>query len=112
MHSKCIFCIREISAESEWDGAEAGGSVEYPTWRNNPQYFLAMESPATVQISLEQLTRVNSPALVSPVPLTDSQEPDEIGFYLMRSEGQRVILIKPDAMIAESGFKKEKAGKL
>ena len=55
-----------MSEESEWDGNEAGGCIDYPTWRNNPQYFLAMEAKATVQIALEQLTRVGTASLVGP----------------------------------------------
>jgi hypothetical protein len=38
---------------AEWMGASAGGCVNYPTWRDNPQFLLTLEQDSSVQILLE-----------------------------------------------------------
>ena len=57
-----------MELQGEWLGATAGGCINHPTWRNNPQYFLFMRQTATVTITLVQ----------------DGGDDHSVGFYVVK----------------------------
>jgi hypothetical protein len=57
-----------------WKGESAGGCVNYPTWRNNPQYLLHVKQTRVLTITLAQ---IDTTALLP------------IGLYLGQSSGTR-----------------------
>ncbi len=47
--------VSEIVVDGQWHDESAGGCVNYPTWRNNPQYLVYAKRPfTTVIITLTQ----------------------------------------------------------
>jgi len=76
--------------QGEWSEGDAGGSLAYPTWRNNPQFFLIVEKKATVRITLELL----------------GVETTSAGFYLAATCGgnNSLIVLHPKDIICQSGF--------
>ncbi len=45
----------DIECSGQWHDESAGGCVNYPTWRNNPQYFLyCKRNKVEVRITLTQ----------------------------------------------------------
>ena len=84
---------KEVSITSEWKDGEAGGCVNNPTWRENPQFFLIMKQKAKVAITLEQYD-----------PVCKS-----IGFYVTKGNGSQIVVLPPEDLITKSGFKKQRS---
>jgi len=84
---------KEVTIEAEWSEQEAGGCVNHPTWRNNPQFLLVMDKRAKICITLEQA----------------SKEPESIGFYVARSnDGNKRIIMRPEDLIVKADFQKSR----
>jgi len=83
---------KEVSILSEWGEGEAGGCVNYSTWRTNPQFFLIMDKKAKISVTLEQ----HSPVLKS------------IGFYLTKGNGSQVVILAPEDLVVKSNFHKQR----
>jgi uncharacterized lipoprotein NlpE involved in copper resistance len=60
---------KEVSVHGEWLGPSAGGCINHPTWRNNPQYFLFLKQTATLHVTLIQ---------------NESVGEHSIGFYIVK----------------------------
>ena len=84
---------KEVAITSEWKDNEAGGCINNPTWRENPQFFLVMKQRAKVSITLEQYD-----------PVCKS-----IGFYVTKGNGSQVVALPPEDLIAKASFKKQRA---
>jgi len=75
-----------------WQGRFAGGCVNYQTtWMYNPQYLLVCESSGVVQITLEQ-------------QLTPGQEPECVGIYVFRANGQRRLDMPTQLVVIPQTF--------
>lgn len=85
----------DIECSGQWHDESAGGCVNFPTWRNNPQYFLYAKRPKTeVQITLTQKR---------------SFEPFAIGLYVARNtvNGQsRLLVLSADNLVGKTSFEK------
>ncbi len=68
--------------------------MDYPTWRDNPQYFLTMEQSAKLQITLDQ----------------DSEALDQVGFYVMNGYSHRTIVSRASDIIAQTDFSAQRSG--
>eukprot|EP01104_Vermistella_antarctica_P017297 TRINITY_DN6101_c0_g1_i1.p1 TRINITY_DN6101_c0_g1~~TRINITY_DN6101_c0_g1_i1.p1 ORF type:complete len:869 (+),score=173.02 TRINITY_DN6101_c0_g1_i1:217-2823(+) len=81
----------ETILNGEWSGSSAGGCVNFPTWRNNPQFFLIVNQQSKLTITLRQVgmgsTRVES-----------------IGFYVVRSSGHRLVVLRQQDLVAKGAF--------
>mmetsp|Transcript_13243 Transcript_13243/g.37629 ORF Transcript_13243/g.37629 Transcript_13243/m.37629 type:complete len:845 (+) Transcript_13243:43-2577(+) len=86
---------QEVILNGEWVGLSSGGCLNYPTWRNNPQFFLIMQQSAKVCITLRQML------------LEGEEKPHSIGFYVVESFGHRVVLIKPAEIIGKGAFERK-----
>lgn len=53
---------RSVSAEGEWRGNTAGGSRDFGTWRNNPQYHLYPSASGLITVVLRQRNELCSTA--------------------------------------------------
>ena len=67
---KPLKSTQEVALKGEWVGPSAGGCLNHPTWRNNPQFFLIMQQTARVTITLRQLDVPEGPL-------------NSIGFYIV-----------------------------
>jgi len=59
----------DILLQGQWKGKTAGGCLNHQSWRNNPQYFLAIKQQTKVVITLTQEGKSNF---------------SSIGFYVIR----------------------------
>jgi len=86
---------QDVSIQGEWSTTEgsAGGCINTPLWRANPQYFVVVHQTAQVTITLKQL----------------SNDIQYIGFYLLRGDGNRLIIFKQEDVEGKGGFAKEKS---
>ncbi|KAL6065337.1 Calpain large subunit, domain iii domain containing protein [Balamuthia mandrillaris] len=57
-----------VTKKGEWKDKTAGGSLDYPTWTNNTQYFLAVSVPSVLTINLQ----------------SEVGSKDVIGFYVIK----------------------------
>eukprot|EP00697_Spironema_sp_BW2_P013946 gnl/Spiro4/4266_TR2142_c0_g1_i2.p1 gnl/Spiro4/4266_TR2142_c0_g1~~gnl/Spiro4/4266_TR2142_c0_g1_i2.p1 ORF type:complete len:765 (-),score=166.85 gnl/Spiro4/4266_TR2142_c0_g1_i2:125-2329(-) len=66
-----------VSLAGEWRGKTAGGCVNHPTWKENPQYTLSTQTPnTTVFVALQQ----------QDAALGHHEYPNHIGFYVMHTD--------------------------
>jgi len=89
---KALKSRKEVELQGEWLGATAGGCINHPTWRNNPQYFLFMRQTATVTITLVQ----------------DGGDDHSVGFYVVKTTGNRVIILAPNDILGKGAFERKK----
>ena len=73
-----------------WEGISAGGSLEYASWRYNPQLFLTGRGRVTVALRQEG----EGPRFA-------------LGLYVAPSDGSgyRMLTLRPDMLTAHSGRK-------
>ncbi len=85
----------DIEVSGQWHDESAGGCVNFPTWRNNPQYFLYAKRPfTTVQITLAQKRAF---------------EPYAIGIYVARNTDNaqsRLLVLSADNLVTKTSFEK------
>jgi len=83
---------QEVFLQGEWAGQSAGGCINTPLWRNNPQFFLFMQQTGKVNISLGQ-----------------GDNDDSIGFYVVKTNGHRVIVIdSKEDILGKGAFEKKR----
>jgi hypothetical protein len=72
----------------EWTSSTAGGCVNFPSWRANPQYLLEVGEEGIVSVVLEAELDFNSP------------EKPHIGFYLVKGTDsqQKKLIITPSGL--------------
>jgi hypothetical protein len=95
---------KNVAIFGAWNGKSAGGCLNYPTWRNNPQIFLTIRQPSKLSISLTQQD-------------SDGSKPVSAGMYIFGgdvSNGRRVMVL-PDAdedVLAKCKFTDNKTVKM
>lgn len=86
-----------LECDGQWHDESAGGCVNYPTWRNNPQYFLYCKRDGTqVQITLTQKRAL---------------EPYAIGLYVARnssSSQSRLLVLSAENLVGKTTFEKSR----
>eukprot|EP00008_Paramoeba_atlantica_P002348 CAMPEP_0201501750 /NCGR_PEP_ID=MMETSP0151_2-20130828/83753_1 /ASSEMBLY_ACC=CAM_ASM_000257 /TAXON_ID=200890 /ORGANISM="Paramoeba atlantica, Strain 621/1 / CCAP 1560/9" /LENGTH=637 /DNA_ID=CAMNT_0047895279 /DNA_START=1709 /DNA_END=3619 /DNA_ORIENTATION=+ len=106
---------KEVELQGEWFGATAGGCVNYPTWRNNPQYFLFMRQSATVTISLVQeggdehsigfyVVKTTGNRVIILSLVQEGGDEHSIGFYVVKTTGNRVIILASTDILGKGAF--------
>lgn len=94
---------KEVAIYGSWKGSNAGGCMNYTTWRNNPQIFLTVPTASTqVTITLNQ---------------EDKNGTTQIGFYLIQPEvaqGKRVLYLEEGEsdIAAKAKFSSSRSNKL
>ena len=85
----------DLEVSGQWHDESAGGCVNFPSWRNNPQYFVYAKRPFTeVQITLTQKRLI---------------DPHAIGFYVARNSDNaqsRLLVLSADNLVAKTPFEK------
>ena len=81
---------KRVSIESQWDPSDnsMGGCLNHPSWRYNPQFGLTFDS--NVQIKLTQKNNLDTP--------------HAIGFYLLKSDGGRILEVTKENFISKASF--------
>lgn len=82
--------MKNFEASGAWKGTTAGGCMNFPSWRYNPQLFLTVQSKVLVTITLNQALTKNY----------------SIGFYLAKAKksGVRQLAIPAEEIVAHVGF--------
>jgi Calpain large subunit, domain III len=87
---------QEVAVRGEWVGSSAGGCVNHPSWRSNPQYFLFMKQQARLTITLTQ-------------HVASEKRLNSIGFYVARSNGHRLIVMSKEDIVGKGAFEKKRS---
>eukprot|EP00163_Fabomonas_tropica_P002696 TRINITY_DN1208_c0_g1_i3.p1 TRINITY_DN1208_c0_g1~~TRINITY_DN1208_c0_g1_i3.p1 ORF type:complete len:485 (+),score=113.83 TRINITY_DN1208_c0_g1_i3:1143-2597(+) len=83
------------SAQGEWKGDGAGGSPNYPTWVQNPQFcFMPVNPKARATVVLRQHLKPGG-----------RDQLKHIGFQVVRcSDHKRVVLLHGDSIVGQSDY--------
>eukprot|EP01102_Stenamoeba_stenopodia_P021684 TRINITY_DN8814_c0_g1_i3.p1 TRINITY_DN8814_c0_g1~~TRINITY_DN8814_c0_g1_i3.p1 ORF type:complete len:994 (+),score=230.58 TRINITY_DN8814_c0_g1_i3:54-3035(+) len=86
------------SVKGEWNvkTETAGGCMNHPSWRKNPQYFLDITHSGEYLVMLQQDDRKNKKLL------------NVIGFYIAKGDGRRKLTVIAKDLMGKSSFKRTK----
>jgi len=87
-----------LTVQGEWSQLTAGGCINHPSWRNNPQYSLQVTKEIPATITLKQLD--------------DSGDADKlasIGFYVSKSKGRKQLILRPRDLVGKGPFERRKS---
>eukprot|EP01097_Dermamoeba_algensis_P006912 TRINITY_DN4317_c0_g1_i1.p1 TRINITY_DN4317_c0_g1~~TRINITY_DN4317_c0_g1_i1.p1 ORF type:complete len:282 (+),score=62.16 TRINITY_DN4317_c0_g1_i1:35-847(+) len=84
-----------VSQEGEWNSTTAGGCLNYPTAKNNPQYSLQVKKQTEVNLILSQKEKADF---------------DQIGLYIFRTKdaSARIHQLKPVDLVGKAEFESSK----
>jgi hypothetical protein len=88
---------QSAAIDSEWKGITAGGCVNFPTWKNNPQFALTLSSASNVMISLTQRDTRMEGILEFSIAM---------GMLVLKASdvSQKSAQIKPKDIVGQSSF--------
>lgn len=86
-----------VEYSSEWKGSTAGGSINFPTWRNNPQIILEVFQASLVQIYLETELQ--------------PEQKRHIGFQLFKTSGNnKMYHLNKEKLVAKTNYLNRQSG--
>lgn len=85
--------VKDLTLEGDWKGDTAGGCINHWTWRNNPQFMLTVKKDLTATVTLKQ---------------GDSDAMPSAGFYVTKSSGKKILIMKPEDLLGKGAFEKKK----
>eukprot|EP01098_Paradermamoeba_levis_P007344 TRINITY_DN3030_c0_g1_i1.p1 TRINITY_DN3030_c0_g1~~TRINITY_DN3030_c0_g1_i1.p1 ORF type:complete len:276 (-),score=68.09 TRINITY_DN3030_c0_g1_i1:34-861(-) len=84
-----------VSESAEWGGKTAGGCLNYPTAKFNPQFLLQVKKVTEVNLILSQREKADF---------------DQIGLYIFRTKdpSQKIAQLKPMDLVGKAEFESSK----
>src|SRR3989338_2782305 len=100
---------KTFKVQGQWKGKSAGGCLNHPTWRFNPQLFISVPETKIVKITLQQMPETSSQQQNGSegTGITNAKNAlYHMGFYVAQTDGtiRRQLTLKKDQMVARTQF--------